>query len=414
MRALFVHPNFPGQFGHLARALVARGDEVAALTMSERPPLDGVLTIRTQPKNAAQATHPWGQVGEAIAIHAASGLAGARALRDRGFEPDVILAHPSWGDAMTIRDVWPATALGIYCESWGTDDAASPFDPEFAGETDRATRRGYARLRGMGLRLAMLDADAGLSPTRFQADGFPDDFRGRITVVHEGIADDVFVSRPAAALTIDGRVLTAADEVVAFIARNLEPARGFHTFLRALPDLLRARPDAQVVIVGGDDTSYGRLEPGGWRARLWPEISGQVDPARIHFAGILARPAYLDALAIARLRVYLTYPTVVSWSMLEGMAAGVPLLASDVAPVREFVTDGYNGRLFPFHEPATLATAAAEMLADRASLQRIGAAARATVAERFTVGRCVPQQVAWLDALARRDGTANALANWSK
>ena len=290
MKILFVHQNFPGQFLHLAPALAERGHEVLALTDEHNTRPSPVKVMRY----AAPATPAVeGLLGRAYAEHAERALMaarGARALRDRhGFSPDIIIGHPGWGETLLLREIWPEAKLLLYAElMYRTRGQDVGFDPEVSAGSDEA--RFLTVARNAHLVQAMVQADAAIAPTRYQADSFPPELRGKITVIHDGIDTDRVAPDPTARLRLpDGRVLTAADEVLGYVARSLEPYRGFHVFMRALPQVLAQRPGAQVVIVGGDGISYGGppREGGSWKAKMLAELP-ELDLSRVHFLGRVA------------------------------------------------------------------------------------------------------------------------------
>ena len=171
-----------------------------------------------------------------------------------------------------------------------------------------------------------------------------------------------------------------------FVARDLEPVRGFNMLMQALPELLRRRPNAQVVICGGSNVSYGRPPPGGrtWRDTMMEQFP--IDPARVHFVGKLARPNYLNLLRISALHLYLSVPFVLSWSCIEALACGCLVLGSDVAPVREVLEDGVNGFLVDARDSELLARRAADLLARRALLASVRQTARGGAIARFELG----------------------------
>ena len=405
MRILFVHQNFPGQFRHLAPALAARGHEVVGMTMNDLPPLPGVGLVRARAAHGSSARHPWAGPVEAMAIRAEAGLRAALSLDERGFAPDAIMAHSGWGDSTLLKEVWPAARLGLYCESFLPPRGVAPFDPEFEQPDHPAAVRGSQVLKSIPQFLAMHMANAGYSPMAFQKGSFPAWFQPRISVIHDGIDTDRAARRPDAEVRFgNGKRLTAADEVITYIARHLEPARGFNIFMRALPELLRARPQAHVIIVGGDGVSYGRPPPEGqgcWREVFLREIGDRIDPARVHFVGQLGYSTFLDVLSVARLRIYLTHPTVVSWSVLETMAAGCAVLASDVAPLGELITDGETGKLFPYFDRDALIAGAIALLDDAGLRARIATKARRHIVEHYDLKSvCLPRQFEWIDRLA--------------
>lgn len=404
MRILIVHQNFPGQFKHLAPALVARGDTVVAMGTREFTPPAGLAYARWTPACATgKDGHPWSRDFDTKVIRGQAALRAAQALRDRGFVPDVILAHPGWGEAMFLKIVWPQARLGLYCEyHYQSQGADVGFDPEFPvpASEDNAARM---RVRNIALDMAMADAVAGIAPTRWQADTFPDPFRQRITIVHDGIDTRTIGPNPDALLDAGDRRWSRQDEVITFVARNLEPYRGYHVFMRALPRLLALRPQAQVLIIGGDGVSYGAPPPEGrrWKDIFLDEVRDAIDLSRVHFLGNLPYDRFLAMLQVSRVHVYLTYPFVLSWSLMEAMATGCAIVASDTAPVREMMADGQEGLLVPFHAPDTLASTVADLAADAGARARLGEAARRRIVENHDLMRhCLPAQLEFIDAVA--------------
>jgi glycosyltransferase involved in cell wall biosynthesis len=247
-------------------------------------------------------------------------------------------------------------------------------------------------------------ADGWLSPTRWQADTFPARIRERITVAHDGIDTARLVPNPNAYVTLNGqRKLAVGDEVITFVNRNLEPYRGYHSFMRALPLLQQMRPNARVVIVGADGVSYGSAAPGGasWKSVFLDEVRDRLDMRRVHFVGMLPYKDFVSLLQVSMVHVYLTYPFVVSWSLLEAMSLGCAVVASDVAPVREFIEHDVNGRLTSFFDAQALAHAVAGLVESPADRARLGAAARASVQAGYDLWQHgLPAQIRWVEALA--------------
>jgi glycosyltransferase involved in cell wall biosynthesis len=405
VNVLFVHQNFPGQFRHLAPALVARGDRVAALHMNDAPAIAGVTLARSGPTaRAAAVGHRWIRDLETKVIRGEASLAAARTLAASGFTPDVIVAHPGWGESLFLKQLWPAAKLGLYCEYYYRAEGGDVgFDPEFPVVDPIESGCGL-QLRNANMLLHSAMADGAIAPTRWQADSFPAPFRERIAVIHEGIDTDLLRPGRAAALRIgDGPPLGPDAEVITFVARNLEPYRGYHVVMRALPELLRRRPKARVLLVGGDGVSYGAPPPdgGSWMSRFLAEVAGDIDRSRVHFLGRLPYAAYRALLQRSTVHLYLTYPFVLSWSLLEAMATGCAIVASDTAPVREAITDGETGRLVPFFDRQALVEAVCALLDSPADRARLGTAARAAVVARYDLRRiCLPRQMDWIDALA--------------
>jgi glycosyltransferase involved in cell wall biosynthesis len=411
MRLLFVHQNFPGQFKHLAPALAGDpANEVAAFTIQKNPPASwqGIRLIGYQPmRGTTPNVHPWVSDFETKTIRGEAAFRTALALRESGFTPDLIVAHPGWGESLFLKDVWPAAKLGIYCEFfYHAQGADVDFDPEFPAKDPGEVCR--LRLKNLNNLLHFEIADAAISPTHWQAGTFPEPFRSKITVIHDGIDCDVVAPNPAVSLTLNGNItLTKADEVITFVNRNMEPYRGYHIFMRALPAILRRRPKARVLIVGGNDVSYGARPPEGkkWRDIFYDEMKGQVnagDLNRVHFLGYIPYQQFIPLLQLSTVHVYLTYPFVLSWSLLEAMSVGCAIVASDTQPLHEAIRHGETGRLVSFFDPQALADSVCDLLDKPEERAKLGAAARAFARATYDLKTvCLPRQLEWVRKLGR-------------
>ncbi|MBN9888833.1 glycosyltransferase family 4 protein [Salipiger abyssi] len=410
MKILCIHQNFPGQYKHLAPALAAKGHEVVALTpkVKKATTWNGVTVLPYQIQGqSTRGIHPWLTDLETKLLRATSCYRAALALKKQGYAPDVILAHHGWGESLFLKDVWPQAPMGLYCELYHlTTDTFVGFDPEFqtpSPETDLPR----IRMKNINNRLHEEIMDAGISPTVFQAGTFPPEWRERITVAHDGIDTDLVRADPQARLEVtDGRVLTRDDEVITFINRNLEPYRGYHIFMRALPEILRRRPNAQVTLIGGDEVSYGAKPPKGktWKQIFIDEVVDEISEAdwqRVHFLGRVPYERFLSMMQVSRVHVYLTYPFVLSWSLLEAMSAECAIIASDTEPVREALTEDETGWLVDFFDHAALVERLCALLDDPEARARLGANARALARERYDLKtRCLPRHIAWVEQLA--------------
>jgi glycosyltransferase involved in cell wall biosynthesis len=408
MRVLFVHNNFPAQFGPLARHLAkVPGVEMAAVGAQTAREVPGVRLVRyPRIDTNVAATHPFARRFDLECRRAEQVLYALSALRAQGFVPDVILAHPGWGETMPLRTIFPKARIIAYCEFFYASEGRDVgFDPEFP--TTGVDGHVGLHIKNAATLLALAECDVGIAPTAWQRSIFPPGFHDKIRVVHEGVDVDRVAPDPSAVVQIPGvGALTRANEVVTFVARNLEPLRGFHVFMRSLPAILAARPNAHVVIVGGDGVSYGAPPPAGttWRALFEAEVAGGIDRRRVHFLGQVPYERYLNVLGVSRAHVYLTYPFVLSWSLLEAMSAGCVVIGSDTPPVRE-VLDGENGLIVPFFDSEAIAAAVVGALAAPAAHDRLRQRARQTVLDRFDMQRrCLPQML----ALVRGDGATAA------
>jgi glycosyltransferase involved in cell wall biosynthesis len=378
MKILFVHQNYPGQYLHLAKALALdpRHQVVAIGEWKERPDYGYPVLTYAPPLGPSRQTHHYVRDHEGHVRRGQQVFRLCQELRKRGFVPDVICAHPGWGEALFLKDVFPAARLLAYCEFFyrarGSD---MDFDPEFPSNLDSLLK---VRIKNATQLLSLTACDAGISPTAWQHSQYPSEYRSRIRIQHEGVDTNLVRPNPEARLSLgEGKpVLGVEDEVVTFVARNLEPYRGFHSFARAIPAIQRARPNARIVIIGGNDVSYGRCLPDGqtYAERYLSEIS--FDPVRVHFLGRVSYQTYLAALRVSSVHVYLTYPFVLSWSCLEAMAAGCVLVGSRTAPVQEFIADGETGLLVDFFSAQDIAARVVDVLANQADFEHMRHKAR--------------------------------------
>ena len=404
LRALFIHQNFPGQYAHLAPALAQR-QGVTVFGIGEKPgyAAPGVQYFHYgAPKGAGEQTHRYLRPFEGSlrrGQHLANKLV---QLRDKGLKPDIIVCHPGWGEGLFLKDVFPQARTLFYWEFfYNAQGQDMGFDPSQPVNLDDAAR---VRVLNATQLVSLQGADWGISPTRWQWSRYPAWARRRITCLHEGVDTERCAPRADAVFrTPEGREFRRGDAVISYVARNLEPYRGFPTFMRALPRLQRERPDLHTIVVGGNEVSYGKKPEGAenWKEKMLAEVGRELDLSRIHFTGRIPHDSLHDLFRVTRAHVYLTYPFVLSWSMLESMACGALVVGSDTPPVAEAIRHGHNGLLVPFFEPDSLAKTVLSVLADPDAYAPLAAAARASIVERYDLRtRCLPRQLDLVEKLA--------------
>lgn len=375
MRFLFVHQNFPGQYLHILRSLVAEGGhDIVFLSNPNRNRMNGVGLVHYDfDASPNQTTHPDATDFDVAMRRAQAAASAARVLKDRGFVPDIVVGHQGWGELLGVQDVYPGVPVLGYMEFYYRPSGFDMgFDPEFQPPVNAASLR--ARNAVNHLAMAEEAGAWGQTPTEFQLSSYPASQRDRILLIREGVdltqcapdpscrAREVVISCGDGASTLR---LDPKDKVVTYLARGLEPYRGFHVLMRMLPDLLGARRDVRVVVVGDDRSCYGpRLADRTWKEHFVRELDGKYDASRVHFVGLLNGGEHLRLLQRSDAHVYLTYPFVASWSLREALACGTPLVCSDTAPVREFVQHGCNGILGSFFDPAGMARKVLDLLED--------------------------------------------------
>ncbi len=406
MKIMFVHQNMPGQYRELVQWLAETGDhQIYFLTQRQNPPVfKGVETrvykTHHQPKDDA---YGLSKVWEEAAGNGFGAVRAARAIeKTDGFKPDIVVGHVGWGELTFFKELWhDVPIIGFFEYYYRASGGSVGFDPEEPVSLDTPF---LLRARN-AVPLANIETvDVGLSPTYWQRDCFPTSFHNKLYVCHDGIRTDQLKPNPKVGIKLGrmDRELTRDDEVVTYIARNLERTRGFHVFMRALPKILRERPNARVLVLGGNDTSYGRKSKhiGGLRAEMEAEVGKDIDWSRVHFLGKLPYDEYQKVVQIGRCHLYLTMPFVLSWSLLESMSMAATIIASDVAPVREAITHGETGLLCDFFDPDALADQVINVLREPEKYAHLGPAARKHVVATYDfLTKCLPEHIAQINAL---------------
>ncbi len=411
MRVLFVHQNFPAQFHNLASALAEdpANEAVAIGSQSARPvPKVALYRYTFHPPDVSN-THPFARRFDLECRRAEQVLYLATQIRANGFVPDIVMVHCGWGENLPLRGLFPGSKLVTYCEFFYKHEGLDVnFDPE-AGSLSLDGIVGLQARNACTL-LALAESDIGLSPTRWQRSTFPVEFQRKIKVCHEGIDVDKARPDPDASVRLrKGGVLKRGDEVVTFVCRNLEPLRGYHTFMRSLPRVLEERREAQVVIIGGDHVSYGAPPPAGasWKSIFFEEVKDRLDVDRVHFLDKVPYAEYLKVLQVSAAHVYLTYPFVLSWSLIEAMAVGCAVIASDTAPVREAV-DADSGILVDFFDSDALAGRIIEVLGNGEAFAPMRERARRVARARYDRNVCVQNTLKLIGAVKHGPASGDA------
>ena len=401
MKILFIHQNCPGQYKHLVRVLAENpNNQVVFITKPNKPPLPGVRKVEYLPKReTSHNIHPYIVRLEDGVLHGQGVARVAIELKSEGFIPDIIYAHVGWGEALYVKDIWPKTPLlgyfEFYYHAFGADVYFDPQEPHNIDTICRIRTKNALQL------LNLEAADWGISPTRWQWQQFPEPFRNKISVIHDGIDTTTIVPNPTATLSLsDGLTLKAGDEVVTYVARNLEPYRGFPSFMRAAELILQRRPQCHILVIGGDDVSYGaHLKDGTYREQILQEVN--LDQSRIHFLGRVPYNRLLQILQVSAAHIYLTVPFVLSWSMLEAMAAECLIIGSDTPPVAEVIKDRQNGLLVDFFSPQLIADRVDEVLDHPDRMHQIRQQARHTILERYALDICLPKHLQLITTLVK-------------
>jgi len=408
MKILFIHQNFPGQFKFLAPALTKCGHDVYALKLNQKVSPDckfnGVHVFSYTPlKSSTDGIHRLLSDFETKIIRAEAVLNRAKELNKKGFYPDLIVAHPGWGETLFIKKIWPNSKLAIYCEFYyQTTGSDVGFDKEFS-KVD-STDGCHIDMKNLVNTVQFPSVDFAISPTKWQASTYPDHFRSKISVIHDGIDTDLVKPNSTASLLINNQIkIDKNDEIITFVNRNLEPYRGFHVFMRSLPELLSKKPNLRILIVGGDSVSYGRKPIGSksWKERFIAEVKPKIPSElwnRIYFLGKIPYEIYLQLLQISTVHVYLTYPFVLSWSFLEAMSAGCSIVASNTQPVSEVIKHDENGLLVDFFDIDGFVNNIILLLDNKKKRDLLSKNARKFVIDNYDLKQiCIPKQIEWIN-----------------
>jgi glycosyltransferase involved in cell wall biosynthesis len=412
MKILCVHQNFPGQYLHLARYLGSQPEhQVVFITQRQEGEIPGVRKITYKPRRTiTPQVHHYLRDSEAAVLNAQEVARVALDLRKAGFIPDVMLGHNGWGEIWYLKDIFPeAPLIGYFEFFYRLQGADVGFDPADPITPDTAPR---LRTKNLGNLLALDTADLGQCPTEWQKSVYPRRYHPILNVIHEGVDTSVATPDPAARLRVADRQaeFAAGEEIVTYVARNLEPYRGFSNFMRSLPRILATRPNARVLVVGGDEVSYGARLPDGktFRQVMLTELGDSLDLSRVFFLGKIPYAGFIKVLQVSRVHVYLTYPFVLSWSMLEAMAAGCLVVGSRTQPVEEVLNHGGNGLLVDFFSPEQIADRVITALEDSKSFASIRQNARQTIIDRYDLRSvCLPAYLRLLNVLVAKEGRAS-------
>ena len=417
---LFVHQNFPAQFKSLAPTLANSDNyEVFSLSLAENKKnlkstnFETYFYSLTSGNN--EGTHRLALEFEAKMLRAEAAAKKCIELKNNGLNPNIIISHPGWGETLFLKEIWPDSKLLNYFEFYyHTSNSDVDFDDDKDIQSDKGFNL-YTKLiaRTSPLLTSYLQSDALITPTKFQASMAPKSIEKNINVIHDGIQTkilkpykDAYITLAKNAIVEEEQKLTKKDKIITFVNRNLEPYRGYHIFMRSLPDILEKHPDAYILIIGGHDVSYGARPPEGQSYKdiyfneVKEDIKDHID--RVRFLGRVDYKSLLALFAVSSAHVYFTYPFVLSWSMLEAMAMECLVVGSKTEPVEEVIRDSQNGFLLDFFDPKGLAAKINEVLDNKDDFGKIRTNARKTIIKNYDLDTvCLPKQTELVESLLK-------------
>jgi len=396
MKIIFIHRNFPAQFRHLVSKLLENPDnDIFFITNNKKHSQYGVKKIVYEPtRNINPDNHHYLKFNEDCILH---GQAVAKVLLElkKHIKPDIIYAH-AWGVDMFVKDIFPDTPLVCYYE-WFYNSFGSDVDFVSNGKIP-VDNQCKIRVKNSPLLISLYSSDYGITPTLWQLKQFPEIFRSKISVIHDGINTDIFCPSLNTKLVIPSKKLDLSDseEIVTFATRGMEPYRGFPQFMEAAYIIQKRRPKCHIVVAGDDRVCYGSSRSDGRTYKQYMLDKFEFDNSRLHFTGSLPYSEYIRLLQCTNAHVYLTYPFVLSWSVLEAMSCGCPIVASDTPPVKEIIQDRINGFLADFFSPDEIADKIEEVLDNKGDLRDIKQNARNTIIQNYNLSELLPRHIEML------------------
>lgn len=392
MHVLFVHQNFPAQFGHIA-AYLAQRKGFRCTFVSQHPPgkEGGIERVQYVLRGGAtQQTHFCSRTFENAIWHSHA-IYEALHTRD-DIRPDLVVGHSGFLHTVFLRELYSCPIIDYFEYFYHTRGTDMDYRPDFPYPTINHLR---ARARNAGLLLDLEDCDAGYSPTRWQRGLLPAAYLPKVRVIFDGIDTEIWRPLAGVARRVGDRSIADDVRIVTYVSRGMESIRGFDIFMKAARRLCQRRQDVIFVVVGEDRVCYGGdLEfTGGQTFKQWVLARDDYDLSRFIFTGLLPTPALAELFAISDLHIYLTVPFVLSWSLMDALACGATVLASDTPPVREMIEHGKNGLLADFFDIEGLADAAEAVLDAPRDYKHLGQAGISMIRERYSLDVCLPKML---------------------
>ena len=389
---IFIHQNFPAQYKHLAPLLAQNKNyDVHSMSLADFTS-EGVDHHKyVLEAGNTKGIHPLAQEFEAKIIRANSLHKVAVEMKNDGIMADLIIAHPGWGESLFVKNVWPNAKVISYLEFfYYSNNADVDFDPEFKFDNQFLANKLSAR--NAPIVLDLYQSDHVVTPTEFQASLAPETFRDKLTIIHEGIDTELLKRNDDIKIDINGNVLTNDNKIVLYIARNLEPYRGYHSFIRSIPGVLKNHPDAYILVVGGHDVSYGHKPPEGknFSDIFFKEVKDNLNKKernifekQVLFLGWLDYEKLIKLMQICTTHVYLSYPFVLSWSLLESMSCESIIIGSNTKPVKEVIKHNKTGLLVDFFDYKEISNAISSVLSSPKGFEKIRKSARDLIIDKF-------------------------------
>jgi glycosyltransferase involved in cell wall biosynthesis len=392
MHILFIHQNFPAQFGHIAAYLIKKKG-FRCTFLSEAPPanVEGIERIQYQVAGGAtERTHFCARTFENAMWHSQAIYEALAARSD--IQPDLIVAHSGFLSTIFLRELYKCPIVNYFEFYYLTQGSDMDFRPDFPYPAIKLLR---ARARNANLLLDLENCDIGYSPTRWQRNLFPENYRSKIRVAFDGVDTTFWRPLPEKTRRIANWVVPEGVRVVTYVSRGLESIRGFDIFMKTAKLLCQRRRDLVFFVVAEDRICYGGDAEfiGGNSFKQWVLARDNYDLSRFIFTGLLPPAKLVELFSLTDLHIYLTVPFVLSWSLMDALACGATVLASNTAPVSEVIKHGQNGLLADFFDVEGIADLAGKVLDNPGAYRPLGQNGVEMVRDRYSLEVCLPRML---------------------
>ncbi len=416
MHILYVHQNFPAQFGHIARHLVTKlGWECSFISQTPAGVVDGINKITYKMSGGAtKQNHYCSRTFENTVWHCDGVYRALKALPH--LQPDLIVGHSGFGSTLFLRELYRDRPIINFFEYfYRAHDPLSDMDwrKDLAWEVPEMNYlRSYCR--NAMILLDLQNCDGAYTPTEFQKSRFPGEYLAKLDVIFDGVDRGFYHShddtlRPAiskrASRTIGGVDVSPETRIVTYVSRGFESMRGFDIFMRSAKLIHERYPNVIFYVVGTDRIAYGGDEnyiPGYKSFKEWTLSRDKYDMSKFVFTGRLTPAELGRLLASSDLHIYLTVPFVLSWSMMDALSCGATVLASRTPPIEEMIREGENGLLADFFQPEDFANKAIEVLKDPAAFRHLGKAGEQMIVEKYSLEAVLPRMLKMYEDVLNR------------
>ena len=397
MHVMFIHPNFPAQFGHIAQhlKLQKKWDATFVTSIDTRHlnlPFNHInyrlKDNEEQPKVFYNPNSLQELMEHLFAIY--RGLRGVKQI-----QPNLVVGHMSYGTMLYLRNLYSCPFVGYFellpPPFWGDGlILRKEYPPPEAIRLFNAT---YHALTYLHLHAV----DAAYTPTNFQKSTAPKELQDKIKVIFDGVDTEAFQPRETERpVEFRGITIPKDTRVLTYVSRGLESARGFDIFMKVAKRVCDQMDNVIVLIAGQERTFYGHELHHIGKDKSFKQYvleNDSYDLSRIHFLGLIPIQDLIKLYNISDLHMYLTVPYVLSWSMIQAMSSGCTIVGSATPPVQEAIDDGVHGLLADFYDVDALTEKALQVLRAPEEHKHLGQAARERVMERYEKTKCIDQLV---------------------